>query len=839
MKPIFLCNTSAFRPITLAMWLSLILVNGSWAMAADNQPEELWIPPKIFQPLPEGTLQKPSANLRSNISSRKNIRQSRLLRLTDEQLKLKSAQTDKGRTKAGFTRDIPDFQTSDQTREGLKWELSADGGLVSLLSFSSPNALALRLGLKIYTLPDEAELRFFSNQSSQGDVIKGSEIMESVRKNLEAGDPEDQARMYWSPVETGESLGVEIYLPPGAYPEQVDVAIPQLTHIFLTPGAGLAPFSLRAMNTDPSTKEGSQACNVDVRCAWPTWQNQSNTVGQMTFNDGGNYYICTGTLLNDTVSSGTPYFLSADHCISSQTVASSLETRWFYYSTACNSGITNPNSITRTGGADLLYHSNTTDTSFMRLRTTPPFGTIYSGWTTSKQAIGTLSTGLHNPNGDLQKISSGQVSNYWNCTPPINGSFSCSSNADGNFANITWSSGTTEGGSSGSGIFTNSSQYLFGQLYGGNSSCTNLSGTNYYGRFDKAYSNGNLGQWLASQYPLSVSKAGTGTGTVTSSPTGINCGSSCSANFNSGSNVTLTASAAIGSTFANWSGCNSSSGNTCNVTMTAAKAVSATFNLQTFQLTVAKTGSGSVTSNPAGINCDPTCAYSFSGGQLVTLTPTPASGYFFSSWSGACSGSESCTVSMDASKSVTANFTQIPTGSSVLSVTKTGLGSVTSFPVGINCSGTCNAAFANGTSVTLTASPVTGYYFAGWGGACSGQGTCTLTINSNQTASANFMQIPTGQQLLTVTVSGGGSVSTNPPGLSCNTTCSYPFPTSTAVSLIPSANTGQTFMGWTGGGCIGRSSCLITMDSPKTVGATFQNTYNLIMPAINLLLLGE
>jgi uncharacterized repeat protein (TIGR02543 family) len=194
---------------------------------------------------------------------------------------------------------------------------------------------------------------------------------------------------------------------------------------------------------------------------------------------------------------------------------------------------------------------------------------------------------------------------------------------------------------------------------------------------------------------------------------------------------------------------------------------------------------------------------------------------------------------MDAAKSVTANFTAIPTGSSVLSVTKTGLGSVTSLPVGIDCSGICNAAFANGTSVTLTAAPVTGYYFAGWGGACSGQGTCTLTITSNQTATANFAQIPSGNPLLTITVTGGGTVATNPSGLTCSTTCSYPFPTGTAVSLIPSVNVGQTFMGWTGEGCIGRSSCLITMDSPKTVGATFQNTYTLIMPAINLLLLGD
>jgi hypothetical protein len=346
---------------------------------------------------------------------------------------------------------------------------------------------------------------------------------------------------------------------------------------------------------------------------------------------------------------------------------------------------------------------------------------------------------------------------------------------------------------------------------------------------------------LANNYDLSATKTGSGTGTLTSSPAGLNCGSTCSASFSADTSVTLTATPDNGSTFNSWSGCDATSGTVCNVSMSATRSVTARFDAASYSLTVNKsgTGSGTVTSNPAGINCGATCVFAYASGQSVTLTPTPASGYDFSSWSGACTGSEACIVTMDAAKSVTANFTAIPAGSSVLSVTKTGLGSVTSLPVGIDCSGTCNATFTNGTSVTLTAAPVTGYYFAGWGGACSGQGTCTLTINSNQTATANFAQIPSGNPLLTITVTGGGTVATNPSGMTCSSTCSYPFPTGTAVSLIPSANTGQTFMGWTGEGCIGRSSCLITMDSPKTVGATFQNTYTLIMPAINLLLFGD
>ena len=77
-------------------------------------------------------------------------------------------------------------------------------------------------------------------------------------------------------------------------------------------------------------------------------------------------------------------------------------------------------------------------------------------------------------------------------------------------------------------------------------------------------------------FKLSVTKAGTGTGTVTSSPTGISCGTTCSANFKSGTVVTLTASAAAGSTFAGWSGACTGTG-TCSVTMSAAKSVTVTF----------------------------------------------------------------------------------------------------------------------------------------------------------------------------------------------------------------------------------------------------------------------
>jgi hypothetical protein len=77
-----------------------------------------------------------------------------------------------------------------------------------------------------------------------------------------------------------------------------------------------------------------------------------------------------------------------------------------------------------------------------------------------------------------------------------------------------------------------------------------------------------------------------------------------------------------------------------------------------YTLSVSRSGSGSgtVTSNPSGINCGSTCSKSFSSGTNVTLMANPSSGSTFGGWSGACSGSGSCNVSMSQSRNVTANF---------------------------------------------------------------------------------------------------------------------------------------------------------------------------------------
>jgi PKD repeat protein len=237
---------------------------------------------------------------------------------------------------------------------------------------------------------------------------------------------------------------------------------------------------------------------------------------------------------------------------------------------------------------------------------------------------------------------------------------------------------------------------------------------------------------------LTVSIAGTGSGNVSFSPGGLSCPSSCDPSFDPGIVVTLTATPDPGSSFTGWSGdCSGSS--SCQVTMSQARSVTATFTPNAYGLSVTKLGSGSgqVNSSPAGISCGAVCQESFAAGSTVTLTATPDADSVFTGWSGDCTGTSSCQLSMSQTHSVTANFA---TKTFTLTVTRQGSGSgqITSTPAGIDCGTSCQAGFNTGTTVTLTATPAAGSVFAGWSGDCSSTGTCQVTMSEARAATATF-----------------------------------------------------------------------------------------------------
>jgi len=156
------------------------------------------------------------------------------------------------------------------------------------------------------------------------------------------------------------------------------------------------------------------------------------------------------------------------------------------------------------------------------------------------------------------------------------------------------------------------------------------------------------------------------------------------------------------------------------------------------------TGSGTVTSSPAGISCPGNCTGNYDFATSVTLTATPASGSVFAGWSGAgCSGTGTCEVSADQAlgQSVVADFE--PAAGPVnptLNVSLAGTGSGSVSGPAISCPGICGGAYGPGTVVDLTAAAASGSTFAGWSGACSGTGACEVTLNSDQSVVANFTQ---------------------------------------------------------------------------------------------------
>lgn len=232
-------------------------------------------------------------------------------------------------------------------------------------------------------------------------------------------------------------------------------------------------------------------------------------------------------------------------------------------------------------------------------------------------------------------------------------------------------------------------------------------------------------------------------------------------------------------------------------------------------VTLAGAGSGDVSSSPGGISCPADCDESFAEGTEVTLTAVPDPGSAFTGWSGDCTGAADCEISMTADRDVTATF--VPLRS--LAVTVVGSGAVTSSPPGIDCPADCSEDYPDGEGVDLTATPSPGFELASWSGDCSGAGACQVTMTQNRAVTATFQPVVV-PRTLTVTVTGPGSVSSTPPGISCPGDCSEDYQEGEVVSLAAAPGPDAHLVSWSGD-CTGTGACEVTMSIDRTVAADF------------------
>ncbi|MBL8919548.1 MAG: fibronectin type III domain-containing protein [Myxococcaceae bacterium] len=262
---------------------------------------------------------------------------------------------------------------------------------------------------------------------------------------------------------------------------------------------------------------------------------------------------------------------------------------------------------------------------------------------------------------------------------------------------------------------------------------------------------------------LTVTKTGSGRGTVTGM--GIDCGADCMESGAVGRSVSLSATAAVGSTLGGWTGCDSVASTVCGVTMATNRTVTANFIDTTMGgvvvLTVNKDGTGSGTVMGMGIACGADCTESVSVGSQVVLTAAPAMNAVFAGWAGCDSTtSNTCTLTLTANRTVTATF-EAAASAYQLTVVKAGTGSGTVTGTGIMCGTDCNELVPAGQSRTVTATPAAGSLFSGWAGCdmVSGQ-DCVVSVASSRTVTATFTSnpSPSAPTMLTAMTTLSGAV---------------------------------------------------------------------------------
>ena len=320
-------------------------------------------------------------------------------------------------------------------------------GTIWSITVVSPGAQGLRLHMTNVDLPPGAELWMYAPS-----------VPQAAEGPYETDGPQGTGA-FWSRIFAGEEVRVEYFLPDDAGDLGFFV-VEEISHIY----RGLEP---------PEPTEGygvrdAGDCHLDVMC-YPAWHPLHNATARIFFEDNGTY-LCTGTLLTTVAGDETPYFMTANHCVANDTVGATVTAYWFYQTDSCDGWIA---PYEQSGNTSVLWTNGSYDISLLMFNGALPAGVTWAGWDTNSVVNNEDVACISHPSGDRKKITFGYK--YSGTTYKYQ---------------IYWTDGTIEGGSSGSGVYRDSTHSYVGVastcVVG--TDCDSPEGPCQYGKLSGVYS---------------------------------------------------------------------------------------------------------------------------------------------------------------------------------------------------------------------------------------------------------------------------------------------------------------------------------------------------------------
>lgn len=334
------------------------------------------------------------------------------------------------------------------------------------LRINSDGAHALNFRFQDLRLPEHAQLYVYTNH--------GADVQGPYTSSRNG--------RFVTPVVRGEEAVIEVSMP---IADRAQFSFTSATAFHAYRDLGSKSFS--------NTSGTSGACEVDVAC--PIGDDYSDQVRSsvlLTIVNGLSEFLCSGSLVNNTAEDGRPLVLTANHCgIDSRNIDQT--TAYFNVQrSACGSGTAGSVTQNIAGLAVLAGTSGktVTDYTLFELASKPPssFGTYYDGWDIRGNAA-TSGAVIHHPSGDDKKISTYSEDAQKTDNVRITGGLLGLGSFNVNSWGVRWASGTTEEGSSGSGLL-DQNRHIIGTLSGGNGGCSGASNngaTDYFARLDQAW----------------------------------------------------------------------------------------------------------------------------------------------------------------------------------------------------------------------------------------------------------------------------------------------------------------------------------------------------------------